>query len=96
MFSTSIAELENALDRNEAGKVESEAGKILAAIPDLKKTKPHKNIKQHKRYVQLAAELEKSLLITVKLSNNGNTVGAKTAFKKVETVCSSCHATFRD
>jgi len=40
--------LMSSLVKGEVAAAETEAGKILAAIPDLKKSKPHKNIKQRK------------------------------------------------
>mgnify|MGYP006954411771 CR=1 FL=1 len=42
MFSLSSAELEAAMEKNDLPVVEKEAEKIIAAIPDLKKSKPHK------------------------------------------------------
>ena len=96
MFSIASAKLETALDKGDAAAVESEAGKILAAIPDLKKSKPHKNIRQRKKFVELAAELENTVTSTADLVKKGDLAGAKTAFKKVDEVCSACHARFRD
>jgi soluble cytochrome b562 len=95
MFSTASAQLEAALDKGDTPAAGSEAGKILASIPDLKKSKPHKNIKQHKKFVELATSLDKSVAATNALAQKGDFAGAMAAFKKVEEVCAACHAKFR-
>lgn len=94
-FSTASAQLEAALDKGDTSAAEMEAGKILAAIPDLKKSKPHKNVKQHKKFVELATSLDKSVASTSDLAKKGDLAGAKVAFKKVEEACAACHAKFR-
>ena len=95
MFSLASARLETSLEKGDTAAVESEAGKMLAAIPDLKKSKPHKNIKQRKEFVELATKMERNLISTVELAKSGDLAGAKTAFKKVEEICAACHAKFR-
>jgi len=95
MFSLASARLETSLEKGDAAAVESEAGKMLAAIPDLKKSKPHKNIKQRKEFVELATKMERNLTSTVELAKSGDLAGAKMAFKKVEEICAACHAKFR-
>jgi soluble cytochrome b562 len=95
MFSLASARLETSLEKGNTAAVESEAGKMLAAIPDLKKSKPHKNIKQRKEFVELATKMERNLISTVELAKSGDLAGAKTAFKKVEEICAACHAKFR-
>ena len=96
MFSVASAKLEAALDKGDVATVEVEAGKIMAVLPDLKKSKPHKNIKQRKKFVALATDLEKTISTTVDLAKKGDLAGAKSAFKMVEEVCAACHASFRD
>ena len=96
MFSVASAKLETALEHGDAVAAEAEAGKITAAIPDLKKSKPHKNIKQRKNFVEHASNLEETMNPTIDLVKKGDFAGAKTSFKKVEKVCAACHATFRD
>jgi soluble cytochrome b562 len=95
MFSLASARLETSLEKGNTAAVESEAGKMIAAIPDLKKSKPHKNIKQRKEFVELATRMERNLISTVELAKSGDLAGAKTAFKKVEEICAACHAKFR-
>lgn len=95
MFSLASAGLETSLEKGDVAAAESEAGKMLEALPDLKKSKPHKNTKQRKEFVRLAENLEKTLVSTVDLAKNGDLAGAKSAFKKVEEICAACHAKFR-
>lgn len=96
MFSQASAQIETALGKGDTPVVASEGEKILAAVPDLKKSKPHKNIKQRKKYVELAGVLGTTVSTTVDLAKKGDFAGAKEAFRKVEEVCAACHATFRD
>lgn len=96
MFSVASANLETALEKGEVAVVEAEAEKMIAAIPDLKKSKPHKNVKQRNKFVEIAANLEKTVTFTVELAKKGDFAGAKAAFKKIEEACAACHAKFRD
>ena len=96
MFSVTSAKLEAALEKGDVAEAETEAGKIIAAVPDLKKSKPHKNIKQRKRFVELATKLDKAVISTVELAKKGDVAGAKAAFKQVEEACAECHVKFRD
>ena len=96
MFSVASANLESALEKADAATAEEEAGKILAALPDLKKSKPHKNIKQRKKFVELASNLGATVTSTAALAKKSDFAGAKAAFKKVEETCAACHAKFRD
>jgi len=96
MFSLASAKLETALEKGDVTVVETEAEKILAAIPDLKKSKPHKNVKQRKKFVAFAATLEEAITSTAVLAKQGDFVGAKAAFKNAEKTCAACHAKFRD
>ncbi|GLI39502.1 cytochrome c [Geobacter hydrogenophilus] len=96
MFSLVVADLENAIEKGDAAAVELQAGKMLRAIPDLKKSRPHKNVKQHKKFVELAESLELTLISTRLMAGKGDFNGARKAFKKVEEVCAACHVKFRD
>lgn len=95
MFSAASAGLESALEKGDVAVAESEAGKMLAALPDLKKSRPHRNIKQRKEFVELASNLEKKLISTLDLAKKGDLQAAKSEFKKVEAICAKCHAKFR-
>ena len=96
VFTAASAELKSALDKGDIAAAKAPAGKIMAAIPDLKKSKPHKNIKQRKKFVELATKFEETVTSTVELIKKDDLSGAKAAFKKVEEVCAACHAKFRD
>ncbi|MSN27394.1 MAG: hypothetical protein GJV46_16215 [Geobacter sp.] len=96
MFSLASAKLETALEKGEVATAEAEAEKIVAAIPDLKKSKPHKNVKQQTKFVELAANLGKTVATSVAQAKNGDLAGAKVSFKKAEEICAACHAKFRD
>lgn len=96
MFSVASANMKTALEKGDIPAVEAEAGKILVALPDLKKTKPHKNVKQRIKFVNLATDLDKAVNSTVNLAKKRDLAGAKETFKKVEEICAVCHAKFRD
>jgi soluble cytochrome b562 len=96
IFSLASAALEAALEKGDVVVVETEVGKIIAAIPDLKISKPHKNIKQQKKFVAFAATLEETVASTAVLAKQGDFAGAKAAFKNAEKTCAACHAKFRD
>lgn len=96
LLSVASANLESALDKGDIAAVETEANKILAAVPDLKKSKPHKNVKQRKTFVEVAVNLDRAVVTTAELAKKGDFAGAKAAFKKVEEACAACHAKFRD
>jgi len=96
MFSVASGKLEAAIERVDAVTVEVEAGKILKALPDLKKSKPHKNVNQWKKYVELATNLETAVATTVELSKKGDLARTRAAFKRIEDICAACHAKYRD
>lgn len=96
VFSAASAELESALEKGDAAAAKAQAARILASVTDLKKSKPHKNIKQRKKFIVLATNLKDSLTITVDLAQKGDFLEAKAAFKKVEEICAACHAKFRN
>ena len=96
MFSVAAAGLEAALEKGDTAAAEAEAAKISAAIPELKKSKPHKNVKQLKKFGELAGVLEASVKATVHFAKKGNLAAAREAFKKMEETCAACHARFRD
>lgn len=96
MFSVASAALESAIEKQDSTAVHIETGKILTAIPDLKKSKPHKNIKQKKKFIELATNLETALNATASLANNNDFSGAMSSFRKIEETCAACHAKFRD
>lgn len=96
MFSLALADLESALEKGDTDAAQAHAEKILAAVPDLKKSKPHKNAKQHKTFVEHAASLDATVTSVVESLKKDDLAGAKIACKKVEEICAACHARFRD
>lgn len=96
MFSLAAANLEKAVEKGDAAAVELEVEKMLGAIPELKKSKPHKNAKQHATFVKFADSLEFTLTSTRVMTAKGDFNGARKAFKMVEKTCTDCHAKFRD
>lgn len=96
MFSGALAALERALENKNSATVDVETGKMLAAVPDLKKSRPHKNIKQKKKFIEMATNLETALNATASKANNNDFAGAMSSFRKVEETCAACHAKFRD
>jgi cytochrome c556 len=96
MYAVALSKVEAALEKREPSAVETEAGRMLSTAPDLKKAKPHKNLKQLKTFRSIAAGFEKDLKETVDLAKKGDFVKAKTAFMRAEAKCAACHAKFRD
>ncbi|GAB7027361.1 cytochrome c [Geotalea toluenoxydans] len=96
MLSTASARLEKALDEGDTSAAEAATRQILATIPDLKKSTPHRNIKQKKQYVGLAGDLEQAVSSTLDLAKKRDKAGAKAAFRKAEEACAACHEKFRD
>ena len=94
MFSMASAELESALEKGDVTLAKFQADKILAAVPDLKKSKPHKNVNQRKKYVELATHLEQAVNTAVNLAQKDDFTEAQAAFKKIEEVCAACHTKF--
>lgn len=95
MYAMALAKLEAALEKRDAAAVEAEAGRMLATTPDLKKGKPHKNLKQLKTFRSIAAGFESDLEETVELVKKGDFAKARAAFQKAEAKCAECHAKFR-
>lgn len=96
LLSQASAELESAIEKGDAAAAKVHSERILAAVPDLKKSRPHKNAKQRKKFVQLATKLDETVTLTVDLASKGDFAGAKTSFKKIEAICAACHVKFRD
>ncbi|WP_236685522.1 cytochrome C [Geobacter pickeringii] len=96
MYAQLQAKINGALGRGDAATVEIEAGKILATIPDLKKAKPHKNLKKIGTFRNMADAFGLGVTTSATLAKRGDIAGAAAAFRKAEEKCNECHATFRD
>ena len=95
-YAIASTKLETALEKKDVAAVEAEAGKMLATVSQLKKSKPHKNLSQLKTYRSIAASFERDLKETVELAKKGDFAKSYTTFKNVEAKCAECHAKFRD
>lgn len=96
MLSKATASLETALAKGDLATTEAESGRILSALPDLEKAKPHKNHTQHATFVELVKKEKLAVATTLDLAKKREFAAAQAAFKKVEAVCAECHAKFRD
>jgi len=96
MFSIASAELKSALEKGDTEGAKAQADRILATIPDLKKSKPHKNIKQITDFKKIAGKMGADITKIVSLAGSGDFANAKVAFKDMETRCAECHTKFRD
>lgn len=96
MFSEELAKLEGALKKGDAALVQLQCDKILRELLALKKSRPHKNAKERKKFVELATNLETSVIVTANLVQRGDLAAGRGAFKRIEATCIACHAKFRD
>lgn len=96
MLSAAAANLETALAKDDLTATETEANKILSALPDLEKSRPHKNLKDRPKFVALVKEEKIAVATTLDFAKKGNFVEARSTFKKAEALCAECHTRFRD
>ena len=96
MYAQAQAKIAGALEKRDAATVETETRKLLATIPDLKKAKPHKNLKERKIFQKIASAFEGDVKTTSALAKKRDFPGAKAAFTKAQKRCDECHAKFRD
>lgn len=96
MYAQVQAKINEALDKGEAAVVEAEAQQILVTIPDLKKSRPHKNLKKLDRFKKIADAFGTDVKTTADMAKKGDFVGARAAFRKAEERCNECHSKFRD
>ena len=90
------AKISEAIEKGDGAAVEAETGKILATTPDLKKAKPHKNLKELKTFRRIATAFEGEIKETAALAKKGDFTGARAAFANAQKKCDECHAKFRD
>ncbi|CAG0990201.1 cytochrome c [Geobacter sp.] len=96
MYAQVQAKINEALEKGDTSAVEAEAEKILATIPDLKKSKPHKNLKKIATFKKIADAFGADVTATAGMAKKGDLAGARTSFRKAEERCNECHAKFRD
>ena len=96
VFTVASAEMETAIEKSDATEVNAQANRIVSAVPDLKKTRPHKNIKQITVFKSIAGKMGADITKIVTLAEKGNFAEAKVVFKNMEARCTECHTKFRD
>lgn len=95
MYAQAQAKINEALAKKDAETTKAETEKILATITDLKKAKPHKNLKEIEAFRKIAAAFAGDVKKTAVLAKNGDFVGATGAFQSAQGRCNECHAKFR-
>lgn len=85
-----------ALDDGDLKTVARETAYLLSTTSDLKKSKPHKNIKELAEFRKIAAGFERDVRKSAEAAKKGDAAGAKEAFAGAEKACDACHAKFRD
>jgi cytochrome c556 len=96
MFSNASAELGTAIEKGDKVAAKTQIDKMLVAIPDLKKSKPHKNRKQLAEFKSLATKLGEDITKVGVLAEKGNFASARLAYRDMEARCNECHRKFRD
>ena len=96
MYARAQVKINAAMEKEDSATVVKETRKILATIPDLKKAKPHKNLRELKAMGKIAAEFEKDVGNTVALAKKFEFAGARIAFENAQKRCNECHVKFRD
>jgi cytochrome c556 len=96
MFSLASAEIETAIGKGDATTVKAQAERILAALPDLKKSKPHKNLKEIASFKAIASKFGDDVSNVHKLAEKGDFRTAKEVYAKLKNRCNECHSKFRD
>ncbi len=95
VYAQAQAKINEALGKGDAKTVKTETGKIVAAIQDLKRAKPHKNPNELKQYREIALHFDKEVELTAELAGKGDLAGATAAFRRAGEKCDECHAKFR-
>ena len=96
MYAQTQAKINSAMEKGDAATVAAEAEKILATIPDLKKSKPHKNLKKIGTFRKIADAFGSEGKTTAVMAKKEELAGATAAFKKAGKRCDECHSKFRD
>lgn len=94
-YAKAQALIEKSLDRGDLKTVAKQADYLLSTTPDLKKSKPHKNVAQLEEFQKIAAEFEVEVNKVTKSAKAGDIAGARAAFASAKDRCNSCHTKFR-
>jgi hypothetical protein len=84
MFSLTSLELEPAIEKHDAAGAQNKARKILVAIPDLKKSRPHKNVKQIGDFKSIAVKIGEDANKIIALTEKGSFTEAQRVFRDME------------
>lgn len=95
-YAESQYKINAALKNRDNATIVVETRKLLATISDLKKTRPHRNLKERGKVAIIATGFEKDLVTVVSKAKKKDFVGAEKAFRMAEKRCEACHARFRD
>jgi Cytochrome C' len=95
-FARAQVRISEALKERNTPAVKSETGEILKSLPELKKARPHKNLRNLPTFRKIADAFEKEIRATAALAKVGNYAEAARAFAKAQKRCDECHAKFRD
>jgi len=95
-YAQSQDKINAALEKGDVATVEKETGYLLSTTVDLKKSKPHKRLKELKDFKKLAENFEKDVRLTAELARKGDITGAKASFSEAQKHCAACHTEFRD
>jgi cytochrome c556 len=95
-YAKSRTRINAALEEGDVATISKETGYLLSTAADLKKSKPHKKLKELKEYRGIAESFEKDVKSTAELAGKGDFEGAKAAFSNAQKKCSACHVKFRD
>lgn len=95
MYAHAQAKINAALEKGDAATAEKEIGKILATTSDLKKAKPHKNLKELKAMRKTASAFEEDVRTTAAMVKKRDFSGAAVAFENAQRRCNECHVKFR-
>lgn len=96
IFSDASGKMDSAIEKGDVTEINMQANRILKTVPDLIKTKPHKNHKQIAEYRATAGKLRDDISRVVSFANKGDFASAQRAYRDVQKRCTSCHAAFRD
>lgn len=95
-YAASQAKINAALEKGDVATTVKETGYLLSTAADLKKAKPHKQLKELGEFQTIAGNFEKDVKSTAELARRGDVKGAKASFSTAQKSCAACHMKFRD
>jgi soluble cytochrome b562 len=95
-YQSSQQAIKTALEKGDVATIEKETAYLLSTIPDLKKSKPHKRVKEVGDFRAIADRFRKDIESTVAFAQKGDLGGAKASFSDAQKQCNACHTKFRD